>query len=75
MARSKQSTPDTRSSGGIQTQNGSTNGSARRRQSITERIEKRLEEVVESAARDPEEQKQSGLMALAICVGGIYASL
>ncbi|KAF1979401.1 UAA transporter [Bimuria novae-zelandiae CBS 107.79] len=55
-------------------QHGATNGSARRRPSITDRIEKRLEEVAESAARDPVEQRQSGLMALAICVGGIYAS-
>lgn len=68
MARSKQSAP-------TKDQNGTTNGSTRRRPSVTERIEKRLEEVAESAARDPAEQRQSGLMALAICVGGIYASL
>lgn len=71
MARSKQD-----SSTGFQ--NGSTNGSARRRPSVTEitgTIEKRLEEVAESAARDPVEQRQSGLLALGICVGGIYASL
>jgi UDP-galactose transporter B1 len=38
-------------------------------------FEHKLEEVAEAAARDPQEQKQSGLFALAICVGGIYASL
>jgi hypothetical protein len=75
MAQPKQSTPVIHTSSGVQTKNGNTNGSARRRQSVTGRIEQRLEEVAESAARDPEEQKQSGLLALAICVGGIYASL
>ena len=68
MGRSKQGTP-------TKSQNGSANSSARRRPSVTERIEKRLEEVAESAARDPVEQRQSGLLALGICVGGIYASL
>ncbi|CAI6333187.1 unnamed protein product [Periconia digitata] len=56
-------------------QNGSTNGSIRRRrESVTESIEHKLEEVAEAAARNPQEQRQSGLFALAICVGGIYAS-
>ena len=71
MARTKQD-----SSTGFQ--KGNANGSARRRPSVTEitgTIEKRLEEVAESAARDPVEQRQSGLLALGICVGGIYASL
>lgn len=68
MARSKQTTP-------VKAQNGNTNGSTRRRPSITNKIERQLEEVAEAAARDPVEQRQSGLLALAICVGGIYASL
>lgn len=67
MARSKQTTP-------VKAQNGNTNGSTRRRPSITNKIERQLEEVAEAAARDPVEQRQSGLLALAICVGGIYAS-
>ncbi|KAJ4360730.1 UDP-galactose transporter [Didymosphaeria variabile] len=74
MAQPYDATPVKRTSSETHTQNGNTNGSARRRASVTERIEKRLEDVAESAARDPEEQKQSGLLALAICVGGIYAS-
>ncbi|KAL5445628.1 hypothetical protein PMIN07_005288 [Paraphaeosphaeria minitans] len=74
MALPEQNTLGKQSSSGIRTQNGNKNRTARRRPSVTERIEQRLEEVAESAARDPEEQKQSGLLALAVCVGGIYAS-
>ncbi|KAL1600495.1 UDP-galactose transporter [Paraconiothyrium brasiliense] len=74
MARSKQATPVQRTPSETHAQNGNTNGSLRRRESVTARIEHQLEEVAEKAARDPEEQKQSGLLALAICVGGIYAS-
>jgi UDP-galactose transporter B1 len=54
-----------------------TNGSThrRRRSSVTEEIKHEVEKVAELHARDPAEQKQSGLLALAVCVGGIYASL
>ncbi|KAJ4304585.1 UDP-galactose transporter [Kalmusia sp. IMI 367209] len=74
MARTKQATPVKRTPSETYAQNGNANGSMRRRPSVTGRIEKRLEEVAESAARDPKEQREAGLLALAICVGGIYAS-
>ncbi|PVH94657.1 UAA transporter [Periconia macrospinosa] len=74
MARTKP-TPVRRTPSETLAQNGSSNGSIRRRrESVTESIEHKLEEVAEAAARNPQEQKQSGLFALAICVGGIYAS-
>ncbi|KAF1958322.1 UDP-Glc/Gal endoplasmic reticulum nucleotide sugar transporter-like protein [Byssothecium circinans] len=74
MARSK-GTPIRRTPSETLAQNGNSNGSVRRRrESFTGTIEHKLEEVAEAAARDPVEQKQSGLFALAICVGGIYAS-
>lgn len=76
MARTKPTTPIQRTPSETYAMNGSTNGSMRRRRnSVTELIGKELEEVAEAAARDPQEQKQAGLLALAICVGGIYASL
>ena len=63
-----------RSKGNKQTGTAGQNGRARR-ESFTETIEHKLEQVAEAAARDPVEQKQAGLFALAVCVGGIYASL
>ena len=72
MARSKPSTPVQRTPSETHAQNGN---ARRRRQSVTERIEHRLEEVAEAAARDPKEQKEAGLVSLAICVGGIYGAL
>ncbi|KAF2107458.1 UDP-Glc/Gal endoplasmic reticulum nucleotide sugar transporter-like protein [Lophiotrema nucula] len=50
------------------------NGTRHRRNSIVESVEKEVEEAAEVHARDPMEQKQAGLLALAVCVGGIYAS-
>ncbi|KAF1999796.1 UDP-Glc/Gal endoplasmic reticulum nucleotide sugar transporter-like protein [Amniculicola lignicola CBS 123094] len=41
---------------------------------VVEGIEKGIESTAELAARDPTEQKQAGILALAICIGGIYAS-
>jgi UDP-galactose transporter B1 len=73
MARSKPATTVQRTPSETHAQNGST--PRRRRESVTERIEHRLEEVAEAAARDPQEQKQAGLVSLAICVGGIYGAL
>lgn len=72
MARTKPS-PVRRTPSETFAQNGGVN--RRRRESVTEKIEHKLEEVAEAAARNPQEQKQAGLFALAICVGGIYASL
>jgi solute carrier family 35 (UDP-galactose transporter), member B1 len=72
MARKKPTTPVQRTPSETHAQNGSTR---RRRESFTERIEHKLEDVAQAAARDPHEQKETGLVALAICVGGIYASL
>ncbi|KAF2680290.1 UDP-Glc/Gal endoplasmic reticulum nucleotide sugar transporter-like protein [Lentithecium fluviatile CBS 122367] len=74
MARVKPSTPLRREPSETHAQNGSAATPRRRRQSVTERIEHQLEEVAEAAARDPQEQKQAGLLALAICVGGIYGA-
>lgn len=80
MARTKPATPIRRTPSETHAQNGSAhkqaNGFPRhRRNSVTEVIERGLEQVAEAAARDPQEQKQAGLLALAVCVGGIYASL
>ncbi|ORY01201.1 UAA transporter, partial [Clohesyomyces aquaticus] len=58
--------------------NGNPNGTMKqRRNSITEAIEKEVEKVAEAAARDPKElegKHGGGLLALGVCVGGIYAS-
>lgn len=80
MARTKPATPVRRTPSETYAQNGSAhmhpNGTAhRRRNSVTEIIGKELEQVAEAAARDPLEQKQAGLLALFVCVAGIYASL
>jgi UDP-galactose transporter B1 len=75
MARSKPNTPLRHTPSETHAQDSSNGTPRRRRPSVTERIEKRLEDVAEAAARDPLEQKQAGLLALAICVGGIYGAL
>jgi UDP-galactose transporter B1 len=51
------------------------NGTSHKLNGVVETLEHEVEKAAEVHARDPIEQKQSGLMALAICVGGIYASL
>jgi hypothetical protein len=52
--------------------NGNPNGT------MTQKLEKEVEKVAGAAARDPKEmdgKQGGGLLALGICVGGIYASL
>lgn len=51
------------------------NGTSHKLNDVIESVEHEVEKAAEVHARDPIEQKQSGLLALAICVGGIYASL
>ncbi|KAF2476854.1 UDP-Glc/Gal endoplasmic reticulum nucleotide sugar transporter-like protein [Lindgomyces ingoldianus] len=73
MARTKQRTPMRREpSETFNHVNG--NGTAHRRNSFTQTLGMEVERVAELAAREKHEQKQAGLLALAICVGGIYAS-
>ncbi|KAF2194955.1 UDP-Glc/Gal endoplasmic reticulum nucleotide sugar transporter-like protein [Zopfia rhizophila CBS 207.26] len=52
--------------------NGKANGSVAN--GLVEKVEAQVEKAAEVHARDPQEQRQAGLVALAICVGGIYAS-
>ncbi|KAF2267847.1 UDP-Glc/Gal endoplasmic reticulum nucleotide sugar transporter-like protein [Lojkania enalia] len=73
MARAKQAAPIQRTPSETYAQaNGTT--TRRRRNSMIEMVEKEFEETAEAYARDPEEQKEGGYLALTICVGGIYAS-
>lgn len=51
------------------------NGHSRRLSDAVHSIEKRIEEQVDLAARNPAEEKKGGYLLLVICVGGIYASL
>lgn len=51
------------------------NGTSHKLNGVIESVENEVERAAELHARDPMEQKQAGLLALAICVGGIYASL
>lgn len=51
------------------------NGHSRRLSDAVHSIEKRIEEQVDLAARNPAEEKKGGYLLLIICVGGIYASL
>lgn len=51
------------------------NGTSHKLNGVIESVEHEVEKAAELHARDPAEQKQAGLLALAICVGGIYASL
>lgn len=51
------------------------NGHSHQLSDAVHSIEKRIEEQVDLAARNPAEEKKGGYVLLAICVGGIYASL
>lgn len=51
------------------------NGHSRRLSDAVHSIEKRIEEQVDLAARNPAEEKKGGYLLLIVCVGGIYASL
>lgn len=51
------------------------NGHSRRLSDAVHSIEKKIEEQVDLAARNPAEEKKGGYLLLTICVGGIYASL
>ncbi|KAF2708864.1 UDP-Glc/Gal endoplasmic reticulum nucleotide sugar transporter-like protein [Pleomassaria siparia CBS 279.74] len=50
------------------------NGTSHTLNDIVHNVEKEIEDAAVVHARDPEEQKQGGLVTLVICVGGIYAS-
>ncbi|KAF1924551.1 UAA transporter [Didymella exigua CBS 183.55] len=50
------------------------NGHSRRLSDAVHSIEKKIEEQVDLAARNPAEEKKGGYLLLIICVGGIYAS-
>ncbi|KAF2875519.1 UDP-Glc/Gal endoplasmic reticulum nucleotide sugar transporter-like protein [Massariosphaeria phaeospora] len=71
MARTKPATPVRRTPSETHKH---ANGTSHPVNGTMEKLEKRVEEAVEAQARDPVEQKQAGLLTLAICVGGIYAS-
>ena len=51
------------------------NGHSHQLSDAVHSIEKRIEEQVDLAARNPAEEKKGGYMLLTVCVGGIYASL
>lgn len=51
------------------------NGTAHELNGVVHAIEHEVEKAAELAARDPKEQKQAGIVALVICVLGIYGSL
>lgn len=51
------------------------NGASHQLDGAVNSIEKKIEEQAELLARNPQEQREAGLMQLVICVGGIYASL
>jgi UDP-galactose transporter B1 len=51
------------------------NGASQQLDGAVHSIEKEMEAQAQSQARNPQEQKDAGLMQLFICVGGIYASL
>jgi UDP-galactose transporter B1 len=55
--------------------NGQANGHSRRLSDAVHSFEKKIEEQVDLAARNPAEEKKGGYLLLIICVGGIYASL
>lgn len=65
-------TPSRRTS--LQT-NSLSNGVSHQLDGAVHSIEKKIEEQAELHARNPQEQKEAGLIQLVICVGGIYASL
>lgn len=72
MARTKQLSPMRRVPSETHKQ---ANGTTHKLNGVIETLEHEVEKAAELHARDPMEQKQAGLLALAICVGGIYASL
>jgi UDP-galactose transporter B1 len=51
------------------------NGTAHKLNGVVENVEREVEEYAESQARDSGEKKEAGLLALVVCVGGIYVSL
>lgn len=51
------------------------NGHSRRLSDAVHSFEKKIEEQVDLAARNPVEEKKGGYVLLVTCVGGIYASL
>lgn len=72
MARSKSKTPAKRMPSDTHKL---ANGISHQLDDAVHSIERKLEEQAELHARDPQEQKEAGLMMLAICVLGIYANL
>lgn len=72
MARSKSRTPARRTPSATHKQ---ANGVSHPLDDAVHSIEKTIEEQAELHARNPQEQKEAGLLQLMICVGGIYASL
>ena len=72
MARSKPATPVRRTPSDTHKH---ANGVAHQLDGAVHSIEKKIEGQAELLARNPQEQKEAGLLQLLICVGGIYASL
>ncbi|PSN68361.1 UDP-Glc/Gal endoplasmic reticulum nucleotide sugar transporter-like protein [Corynespora cassiicola Philippines] len=71
MARSKPQTTVRRTPSETHKQ---INGTAHELNGVVHAIEHEVEKAAELAARDPKEQKQAGIVALVICVLGIYGS-
>lgn len=71
MARKASSSPNKRSPSAARKQ---ANGVSHQLDGAVHSIEKKIEEQAELHARNPQEQKEAGLIQLVICVGGIYAS-
>ncbi|KAF2746660.1 UDP-Glc/Gal endoplasmic reticulum nucleotide sugar transporter-like protein [Sporormia fimetaria CBS 119925] len=71
MARSKQLSPLRRAPSDTFNQ---ANGTSHKLHDVIETLENEAEKVAEIHARDTTDTKQAGLLQLAICVGGIYAS-
>lgn len=74
MGRSKQASPMRRAPSETFKQ---ANGTSHKLSDVIETLEHEVEQAAELHARNPKEmeRKEGGLVALAICVGGIYASL
>lgn len=72
MARSRSKTPGKRTPSETHKH---ANGISHQLDGVVHSIEEELEKQAELHARDPQEQKEAGLMMLAICVLGIYANL
>ncbi|KAF2020448.1 UDP-Glc/Gal endoplasmic reticulum nucleotide sugar transporter-like protein [Aaosphaeria arxii CBS 175.79] len=71
MARTKQPSPVRRTPSETYKQ---ANGKSHTLNGVIGEIEHEIEEAAEVHARDPAEQRESGFLLLAVCVGGIYAS-